>query len=105
MTLDGWLQILVFSACVLAVARPLGTYLVRVYDGTAGWLRPVERAIYRVCGVRADEDQHWTRYAGAMLLFSLASMLLTYAALRLQRVLPLNPQGLPAVPDRQAFET
>jgi potassium-transporting ATPase potassium-binding subunit len=76
-----------------------------VYDGTTGWLGPVERAVYRVCGVRADEDQHWTRYAGAVLLFSAASMLLTYAALRLQHVLPLNPQRLPAVSDRQAFET
>ena len=104
MTLDGWLQILVFSAAVLAVAAPLGTYLVRVYDGSAGWLRPVERAIYRLCAVRADEDQHWTRYAGAMLLFSAASMLLTYLVLRLQHVLPLNPRGLAAVPDRQAFE-
>jgi K+-transporting ATPase ATPase A chain len=105
MTLNGWLQILVFSAAGLAVARPLGTYLVRVYDGSVRWLGPVERAIYRVCGVRADEDQHWTRYAAAMVLFSAASMLLTYLALRLQHVLPLNPQALPAVPDRQAFET
>jgi potassium-transporting ATPase potassium-binding subunit len=105
MTLNGWLQILVFSVVVLAVAKPLGTYLVRVYDGTTGWLRPVERAVYRLCGLRADDDQHWTRYTGAVLLFSAASMLLTYLALRLQHVLPLNPQRLPAVPDRQAFET
>jgi K+-transporting ATPase ATPase A chain len=105
MTLNGWLQILFFCACVLAVAKPLGTYLVRVYDGTVGWLRPVERVLYRVCGVDADEDQHWTRYAAAMLLFSIASMLLTYLVLRLQHVLPFNPQGFPAVVDRQAFET
>ncbi|MGZ8492151.1 MAG: potassium-transporting ATPase subunit KdpA [Gemmatirosa sp.] len=105
MTFNGWLQILVFCAAILAVARPLGLYLVRVYDGTAGWLRPVERAVYRLCGVRADEDQHWTRYASGMLLFSAASMLLTYLVLRLQHVLPLNPQALAAVPDRQAFET
>jgi len=58
-----------------------------------------------VCGVDATEDQHWTRYAGGMLLFSVASMLLTYLVLRLQAVLPLNPQHLAAVPDRQAFET
>jgi K+-transporting ATPase ATPase A chain len=105
MTSNGWIQILIFGLAVLAVARPLGTYLARVYDGTAGWLRPAERAIYRACGVRADEDQHWTRYAAAMLLFSAASMLLTYAALRLQHRLPLNPQRLPALPGRQAFET
>jgi K+-transporting ATPase ATPase A chain len=105
MTLNGWLQILFFSVCVLLVAKPLGVYLLRVYDGTFKWLGPVERLIYRVCGVDATEDQHWTRYAGAMLLFSAATMLLTYVALRLQRVLPLNPQHFPAVTDRQAFET
>jgi K+-transporting ATPase ATPase A chain len=65
----------------------------------------VERLIYRVCGIDPAEDQHWTRYAASMLLFSLASMLLTYLVLRVQHVLPFNPQSLPAVPDRQAFET
>jgi len=105
MTTNGWLQILFYCACVLLVAKPLGIYLVKVYDGSMTWLRPVERFIYRVCGVDAQEDQHWTRYAGAMLLFSLATMLLTYVVLRLQHVLPFNPQGLAAVTDRQAFET
>jgi potassium-transporting ATPase potassium-binding subunit len=105
MTLNGWLQILVYCLCVLLVAKPLGIYLVRVYDGSLTWLGPIERAVYRVCGVDATEDQHWTRYAGGMLLFSVASMLLTYLVLRLQAVLPLNPQHLAAVPDRQAFET
>src|SRR5262245_25970126 len=105
MTINGWMQILLYSVLVLAVAKPVGLYLVRVYDGTARWLSPVERFIYRICAVDPNEDQHWTRYAGAMLLFSAASMLLTYVALRLQHVLPLNPQHLPAVADRQAFET
>ena len=76
-----------------------------VYEGRVRWLAPLERRLYRLAGVDPDEDQHWTRYAGAMLLFSAASMLLTYAVLRLQHLLPLNPQGLAAVPDRQAFET
>src|SRR5262245_19494971 len=105
MTINGWMQILLYSVLVLAVAKPVGLYLVRVYDGTAKWLSPAERFIYRICAVDPNEDQHWTRYAGAMLLFSAASMLLTYVALRLQHVLPLNPQHLPAVADRQAFET
>jgi potassium-transporting ATPase potassium-binding subunit len=105
MTANGWLQIAFFSAAVLFVARPLGLYLVRVYDGSARWLAPVERAIYRMAGIDADEDQHWTRYAAAMLLFSAASLLLTYLGLRLQAILPLNPQALAAVPARQAFET
>ena len=105
MTWNGWMQIAVFSAVVLIVAKPLGLYLVRVFDGTAGWLRAVERSIYAICGVDPAEDQHWTEYAGSMLLFSVASMLLTYVVLRLQAALPLNPAHMPAVPDRQAFET
>jgi K+-transporting ATPase ATPase A chain len=105
MTFNGWLQILFFSACVFAIAKPLGIYLVRVYDGTYKWLGFIERPIYRLCGVDTDDDQHWTRYAGGMLLFSAASMLLTYLVLRLQHVLPLNPQHFPAVSDRQSFET
>ena len=104
MTLNGWLQILFFSACMLLVAKPLGMYLVRVYDGTYTWLGPVERGIYRICGVDPSEDQHWTRYTAGMLLFSAVSMLLTYLVLRLQAVLPLNPAHMPAVTDRQSFE-
>ena len=105
MTLNGWLQILFYCACLLLVTKPLGIYLVRVYDGSFTWLGPVERVIYKICGIDAAEDQHWTRYAAGMLLFSAASMLLTYLVLRLQGVLPLNPQHLPNVVDRQAFET
>ena len=105
MTTNGWIQIAFFSLAVLLVTKPLGVYLVAVYEGRVRWLGPVERLLYRLGGVDPDEDQHWTRYAGATLLFSAASMLLTYAALRLQHLLPLNPQGFPAVPDRQAFET
>jgi K+-transporting ATPase ATPase A chain len=105
MTINGWLQILFFSAAVLGIAKPLGMYLISVYEGRQRWLAPIERGIYAVSGVNPDDDQHWTRYAGAMLLFSLATMLLTYAALRLQHLLPFNPQKFPAVTDRQSFET
>jgi K+-transporting ATPase ATPase A chain len=105
MTANGWFQILFFSACVLLVAKPLGIYLVHVYEGSIRWLRPLETLLYRVSGVNPDEDQHWTRYAGSMLLFSVVSLLLTYLALRAQSLLPMNPQRLPAVPARQAFET
>ncbi len=105
MTGNGWLQILFFSLCVFLVAKPLGRYLVSVFDGSLRFLAPVERWIYRASGIDPAEDQHWTRYAGAMLFFSLASMLLTYLVLRLQHLLPLNPQHFAAVPDRQAFET
>jgi len=105
MTAIGWLQIVVFSLAVLAVTKPVGAYLVRVYDGSVRWLAPVERAIYRLCGIDPAEDQHWTRYAASLLIFSAASMLVTYVALRLQAHLPLNPFARAAVPDRQAFET
>jgi len=105
MTLNGWLQILVYAALLLAVTVPLGAYMVRVYDGRMRWLAPVETAIYRVCGIDPAEDQHWTRYAGGLLLFSAVSMLVTYVVLRLQGHLPLNPFHRVAVTDHQAFET
>jgi K+-transporting ATPase ATPase A chain len=105
MTTNGWLQILFFSVMVFAVTKPMGVYILRVYDGSLRWLAPVERVIYRLCGVDPEEDQHWTRYAAGLLLFSAVSMLVTYAALRLQAHLPLNPFNRPAVADRQAFET
>ena len=105
MTLNGWLQILFYSALLLVVTKPLGLYMVRVYDGSMSWLRAVERPIYRLCGVDPGEDQHWTRYAASLLLFSLVTMLLTYLVLRLQGMLPFNPQRFPAVTDHQSFET
>src|SRR5262245_55131735 len=105
MTLMGWMQIALYASALLLVTKPMGIYLNRVFTGAATWLAPIERVIYRASGVDPAEDQHWTRYLGAMLLFSLVSMLLTYAVLRLQHWLPLNPQRLAAVPDRQAFET
>ncbi|HEX9486301.1 MAG TPA: potassium-transporting ATPase subunit KdpA [Gemmatimonadales bacterium] len=105
MTVSGWLQIAFYSVALLLITKPLGVYVLRVYDGSLTWLRPVERLLYRAAGVDPAEDQHWTRYTASMLIFSGISMLLTYAALRLQHLLPLNPQGFAAVPDRQAFET
>src|SRR5262245_6145264 len=105
MTVNGWLQIIFYSALLLALTKPLGWYMVRVFDGSIGWLRVIERPIYRLCGVNPDEDQHWTAYAVSVLAFSLVGMLLTYLVLRLQAVLPLNPAHLPAVADRQSFET
>jgi K+-transporting ATPase ATPase A chain len=105
MTANGWLQILLYSLVILAVAKPLGIYMTRVFDGSVGWFRPVERALYRLAGIDPDADQQWTRYATSVLLFSGASMLLTYIVLRVQHLLPLNPAGFGPVPDRQAFET
>jgi potassium-transporting ATPase potassium-binding subunit len=104
-TANGWLQIALYSIALLAVTKPLGLYVLRVYDGSLTWLRPVERGLYRLAGVDPAEDQHWTRYTAAMLVFSGVSMLFTYVGLRLQHLLPLNPQHLGSVVDRQAFET
>ena len=105
MTANGWVQILLFSLVLLALTKPVGLYLVRVFDGTWRWLGPVERFLYRLAGVDPTEDQHWTRYAAALLCFSAAGMLITYVVLRLQHALPLDPEHLANVADRQAFET
>ena len=105
MTINGWLQIAFFVLAILLVTKPLGLYLVAVYEGRVRWLVTVERLLYRAAGIDPAAEQHWTVYAAGMLVFSAVSMLLTYAALRLQHLLPVNPQGLGGVVDRQAFET
>ena len=105
MTANGWLQIIFFCVVLLAVTKPMGIYMLKVYDGSYKWLGFIERPIYRIIGIDEKEDQHWTSYAVGMLLFSVATMLVTYVALRLQGMLPLNPQHLPGVVDRQSFET
>jgi len=105
MTANGWVQIFFYCIVLLAVTKPMGIYMLKVYDGSYRWLGFLERPIYRICGVDEKEDQHWTSYAVGMLLFSAVTMLITYVALRLQGTLPLNPQHFPGVVDRQSFET
>ncbi|MBX5480074.1 MAG: potassium-transporting ATPase subunit KdpA [Pyrinomonas methylaliphatogenes] len=109
MTINGWLQILLFFALVLVVTKPLGAYMARVYQGERTWLdfvfRPLERLIYRATGVDERREMRWTEYAASLLLFSLVSMLLLYLLQRLQSVLPFNPQGFGAVPPDLAFNT
>jgi K+-transporting ATPase ATPase A chain len=105
MTANGWVQILFYCIVLFAVTKPMGIYMLKVYDGSYRWLGFLERPIYRICGVDEKEDQHWTDYAVGLLLFSVVSMLVTYVVLRLQGVLPLNTEHLPGVVDRQAFET
>src|SRR5689334_9755157 len=109
MTLNGWLQIAVFAALVLATVKPLGIYMAHVFAGERTFmspvLRPIERSFYAIAGVDAEKDQHWTTYAFAMLLFNAAGFLLVYLLQRFQDVLPFNPQGLPAVPPALAFNT
>src|SRR5262245_55062013 len=101
MTPQGLLQLACYLPLLLALAWPLGLYMARVFDGPPTALDrvlgPLERGIYRVCGVRPDESMGWKRYALAMLAFQLFSFLVVYALQRLQGILPLNPQGFGAV--------
>jgi K+-transporting ATPase ATPase A chain len=109
MTANGWLQIGLFFALVVAVTVPLGRFMTHVFARERTWLdpvlRPIERAIYALTGVDETREMRWTEYAAAMLLFSVVSMIVLYALERLQGVLPLNPQSLPAVPPALAFNT
>lgn len=109
MTFNGWLQILIFFGLILAVTRPMGRYLARVYRGERTLLdpvmRPFERLLYRICGVDENRGMRWTEYAGAMLVFSLSTMLLLYLLQRVQQYLPFNPQNLPNLSPHLAFNT
>jgi len=107
MNLPGILQVVVFLALVLAIAKPLGTYMARVFDGErtplSPVLAPVEGLIYRLCGIDPAAEQGWVAYAAGMLLFNLAGLLVLYGILRLQGLLPFNPQGLGGVAPDLAF--
>jgi len=109
MTANGWLQIGLFFALVVAVTVPMGRFMTRVFARERTWLdpvvRPIERAIYALTGVDETREMRWTEYAAAMLVFSIVSMVVLYAIERLQGVLPFNPQSLPAVPPALAFNT
>ncbi|HEV7284330.1 MAG TPA: potassium-transporting ATPase subunit KdpA, partial [Kaistia sp.] len=109
MTVNGWLQILLFCGIILALVKPLGGYMTRVFNGERTILSfvfgPLERGLYRLAGTSDREEQHWTTYTGAFLLFNLAGLLLLYAMQRLQGGLPYNPAGMGAVPPELAFNT
>src|SRR3989440_1375862 len=109
MTANGILQLLFYILVLLALAKPLGGYMARVYEGrrvaldrVLGWL---ERLIYRLAGVRANDEMTWKTYAGTMLLFNLAGLLAVYALQRLQGALPLNPMAMGAVSPDSSFNT
>lgn len=105
MTINGWLQIALYCALILLLTKPVGAYMTRVFSGHYTLLGPVERVLYRAAGVRPEAEQHWVVYATAMLAFNGAGFLLLYALQRTQALLPLNPQGLSAVPPDLAFNT
>lgn len=105
MTLNGWLQIALFFVLLLLTVKPLGRYMTDVFEGRIKFLKSAERAIYRLCGVREDEEQSWIGYGVGMLLFSLAGFLSLYALMRLQASLPFNPQHFPALGEHLSFNT
>jgi potassium-transporting ATPase potassium-binding subunit len=106
----GWVQLALFFSVLFLITKPLGLYLVQVLDARGRtWLdpilRPLERLTYRLCGIDSEKEQHWKWYTISLLIFSLVTMLMTYAILRLQASLPLNPQGFSNVADHLAFNT
>jgi K+-transporting ATPase ATPase A chain len=109
MTLIGWTQIALFCAIVVALVRPLGGYIARVFNGErtvlSPVLRPVEAALYWAGGVDPRREQHWLTYTVAMLLFHIGGFAILYALLRLQAMLPFNPAGQSAVGEDLAFNT
>jgi K+-transporting ATPase ATPase A chain len=109
MTANGILQIALFLLTVILITKPLGAFMAKVFAGERTFLhpvlRPVENAIYKVCGIDEREEQRWTKYAGGVLIVSAVSMLFTYLLLRLQQWFPLNPQGLPNVGTDLSFNT
>ena len=109
MTANGWFQICIFFLLVLACAKPLGTYMARVFERQRTFadpvFRPIERLLYRITGVDETHEMRWTEYGVTMLIFSLVTLLATYAIERLQHILPLNPQHLAAVAPDLALNT
>jgi K+-transporting ATPase ATPase A chain len=109
MNLYSWLQILIFMATLLLLAKPLGTYMAKVYQGEHFFLDrvlgPVERFLYRLSGIDPQSEMTWKTYAVAMLVFNIIGLLFVYSLQRLQGVLPLNPQGLGAVTPDSSWNT
>jgi K+-transporting ATPase ATPase A chain len=109
MTMNGFLQVGIYFLVLLAITKPLGVYMTRVFSGEKIFLSRVlgslERLIYRIGHIDEQEEQHWTTYTAAMLMFSLVGLLVLYGLQRLQYYLPLNPQRFPGVAPDLAFNT
>jgi len=109
MTANGMFQLVLYVVVLIALAKPLGAYMARVYEGRPFMLERVlgglERLIYRLSGIRAKDEMGWKTYAATMLAFNLVGLLAVYLLQRLQGVLPLNPQGLGAVSSDSSFNT
>jgi len=109
MTTNGILQLVLYLVVLVALVKPLGSYMAKVYQSEPIWLNrilgPVERLIYRMLGTRPEDEMTWKGYAGAAILFKLAFLFLLYGIMRLQDILPLNPQNFSAVSPDLAFNT
>jgi potassium-transporting ATPase potassium-binding subunit len=109
MTLIGWIQIVLYCVIVVALVKPLGGYMTRVFNGErtllSPVLRPVEAALYWAAGVNEKREQHWLTYTVAMLFFHVGGFLILYALMRLQAVLPFNPAEQTAVAEDLSFNT
>ena len=107
---SGWMQLILFVVALVAITKPMGLYLMQVLDANGKtWfdpvLKPLERFTYRLMGVNPGQEHDWKQYTLAMLVFSMVGCLFTYTILRLQHLLPLNPQGLGALTPHLAFNT
>jgi K+-transporting ATPase ATPase A chain len=109
MLANGYLQLIFYVVVLIALAKPLGTYMARIYEGQPAVLNrfggPLERLFYRLGGVDPAHDMHWTEYAVAMLFFNVLGFLAVYLLQRFQAVLPFNPQGFSAVSPDSSFNT
>jgi K+-transporting ATPase ATPase A chain len=109
MTFIGWIQILLFCAIIVAIVKPLGLYMTRVFNGErtifSVILRPIETALYAIAGVDKDREQHWMTYTVSMLLFHVGGFLIIYVLMRLQAQLPFNPAEQSAVAPDLSFNT
>ena len=109
MTAIGWIQITLYCVIIVALTKPLGGYMTRVFNGERTFLspvlRPVEAGIYWIGGVDEKREQHWLTYTVAMLLFHVGGFLIIYAVMRLQAVLPFNPADQSAVAEDLSFNT
>jgi potassium-transporting ATPase potassium-binding subunit len=110
MNISGWIQLLLYVGALLVITKPLGLYLVQVLDADGKTfldpvVKPFERLTYKICGINPKREHDWKHYTIAMLIFSAVGMLFTYAILRMQAVLPLNPQKMTAVSEHLSFNT
>ena len=105
MNANSFVQCAVYMIVLLALAKPLGIYMARVYHGNVKWLRPIESFIYRICGIKTDDEMDWKNYAATMMMFNIVGLFAVYLLQRCQDFLPLNPTAMKAVSPDSSFNT